>query len=454
MFPPFPQESARHYCVELISDIKDNRIKITRQTPVSQERQNDGFMLGSLVCTHQETKERIVLHAISGISKQLTTNDKNNPFQYKKNGQLHIIVPPVADNRQIEIALSKNDKEIHELTAQINDGNKELIPLRTKLCDESLRKVFNLYTFTSFNGKKMHLKNIIESNNNQLPPTGTGDCSGPKLLSYAFENKLQPISMDEVFYNNNSSDIESFPPCDIRCKYILPHILGLEILYQDKDIVVVNKQSGLLAVPGRGEEKLDSVETRLKILFPQAPLQPAVHRLDMETSGLMILALNAQAHRNLNRQFEEGLVHKKYEALLDGILEKSDGDSAPPHGIKTGTVSLKFRLDPDNRPHQIYDEVDGKEGITEWQMESYQNYITADGKLHKTTRITYIPHTGRTHQLRLVSSHKKGFNLPIIGDTLYGIAIPGQRLLLHSKEIEFKHPTSGKPVKFTSKPEF
>ena len=180
--------------------------------------------------------------------------------------------------------------------------------------------------------------------------------------------------------------------------------MGIEILYRDKDIIVINKPSGLLSVPGKGEDKQDCAEARIRKLFSDAPKQCAVHRLDMETSGILILALNVKAHRILNEQFSEGLVRKKYIALLDGIL----------HGKPEGRTELPFRLDTENRPHQIYDAVNGKIGITEWKKISVKKGLT---------RIEFSPLTGRTHQLRLAAScpvELGGLGIPIKGDSLYG----------------------------------
>jgi tRNA pseudouridine32 synthase/23S rRNA pseudouridine746 synthase len=170
----------------------------------------------------------------------------------------------------------------------------------------------------------------------------------------------------------------------------------------------------------------------------------------METSGAMVLAFTEQAHKELNRAFENRLVQKKYEAYLDGILEKSDGMLSPKKGEKSGEIKLKFRLDVDNRPHQIYDEVYGKEGITLWQncgVVIYKNPCTNQSK--KVTKVIYTPLTGRTHQLRLVSSDMHGFNLPIIGDTLYGHCEQGQRLMLHAFYLSFNHPITGELMEFT-----
>jgi tRNA pseudouridine32 synthase/23S rRNA pseudouridine746 synthase len=154
----------------------------------------------------------------------------------------------------------------------------------------------------------------------------------------------------------------------------------------------------------------------------------------METSGVMVYALTADAHRNLSAQFEAGTVHKKYVALIDGVFN---------HNEYEGEMQLKFRLDVDNRPHQIYDEVNGKLGITQWKKEGTELYTAPDGTKRRVTKIIFTPKTGRTHQLRLAASDPHGFGIPIVGDTLYGHCEPGERLMLHAFELEFKHPVSG-----------
>lgn len=188
----------------------------------------------------------------------------------------------------------------------------------------------------------------------------------------------------------------------------------------------------MLSVPGRGPEKADSVATRIRMLYPGCIEQPAVHRLDMDTSGLQLLALNADAHRLLSRQFENRETRKRYLALLEGILE---GDR--------GTIELPFRLDVDNRPIQIYDEVHGKIGITHWEKIAIE-----DGK----TRMAFIPVTGRTHQLRVHSAHPKGLGIPIVGDTFYGNGRRSGELRLHAAELGFTHPRTGEALEFMSPP--
>lgn len=210
--------------------------------------------------------------------------------------------------------------------------------------------------------------------------------------------------------------------------------LQLKILYHDADIVIINKPGGLLSVPGRGADKQDCISKRLKEIFPDMIYQPAVHRLDMYTSGLMVFARTKEAHRKLSIQFEKHQVHKQYQALLEGIIE---GDK--------GEIHLSFRLDLDNRPIQIYDPRHGKPGITRWTNLGIQS-----GK----TRIEFTPLTGRTHQLRLHSAHPLGLGTPIIGDSLYGSGEDGDQMMLHATALQFLHPESKENICFKSLPPF
>lgn len=212
----------------------------------------------------------------------------------------------------------------------------------------------------------------------------------------------------------------------------------LEIIFADQQLVVVRKPGGLLAVPGRGPDKQDSVATRIKKKFPDAIAQPAVHRLDMATSGLMVLALTTESHRHLSCLFAQHQVDKAYIALLDGIVNE-----------EKGKTELRFRLDPENRPYQIYDPVQGKLGITLWQrLELCTN------KQRPQTRIKFIPLTGRTHQLRLHAAHPLGLGCPIIGDSLYGTGKMGDPMYLHASWLAFCHPLSNEKLEFYSPPLF
>ncbi len=208
----------------------------------------------------------------------------------------------------------------------------------------------------------------------------------------------------------------------------------VEIIHKDPDFLVVNKPGGLLSVPGRGPDKQDCVVNRIKVLYPDCIEQPAVHRLDMYTSGIMLLARTRESHKNLSKQFAQHRVNKEYLAILDGIIK---GDA--------GEIDLKFRLDPENRPYQIYDPVQGKRGITRWRKIKDHN-----GRSH----IRLFPHTGRTHQLRLHTSHPMGLGIPIVGDALYGTGKEGDQMLLHAESISFFHPITAEKQHFSIEPPF
>jgi len=210
--------------------------------------------------------------------------------------------------------------------------------------------------------------------------------------------------------------------------------LQLKIIYHDMDIVIVNKPGGLLSVPGRGSDKQDCVSERLKNIFPDMIQHPAVHRLDMYSSGLMVFAKTREAHRKLSIQFEKRQVQKQYQAILDGLINGNKGE-----------IHLSFRLDPDNRPLQIYDPQHGKPGVTRWK-----NFGAESGK----NRIQFTPVTGRTHQLRIHSAHALGLGTPIIGDSLYGSGNDGDQMMLHATSLQFFHPISKKIVCFNSPPPF
>jgi len=209
---------------------------------------------------------------------------------------------------------------------------------------------------------------------------------------------------------------------------------GLEIVHEDPTFVVVNKPSGLLSVPGRGPEKLDSVTARVRTRYPGCIDHPEVHRLDMDTSGLIVVAIDPDAQRNLAMQFERREIQKRYIALLDGELE-----------AEHGTIRLPFRLDVDRRPLQIYDEVHGKIGITHWQNLGIEGGVT---------RVAFTPVTGRTHQLRVHAAHPRGLGIPIVGDPLYGLGTAPGQMKLHACDLGFRHPGSGKTLAFHCAPEF
>lgn len=384
-----------------------------------------GQMFGVLVCEDKAGNE-VVLKAFSG--------------QYDGEWIIPGWVGPIADPGTFTQIVKANNERLHELTATIEGGTcsdtATLIQERKTLSQGVLRELYALYQFKCIDGQTKTFADIFGP---KLPPTGTGECCAPKLLNWAFSHDLKPISMAEFYYGkpNRSGSREHkvfYGPCDDKCQPLLKHMLALDIIYCDESLLVVNKEGGLLSVPGRGADKQDCVESRVRRLFPSAPRQCAVHRLDMDTSGLLILALDKETHKHLSIQFMQQEVQKEYVALLEGVLRQEGGE-----------IHLPFRLDVEHRPRQIYDEKRGKWGTTLWKKIRVES--SAAGLV---TRVHFTPLTGRTHQLRLHSSHPKGIGHPIVGDRLYGTGQEGERLCLHASALGFTHPHTSKELFFTS----
>lgn len=393
----FPDYPARDHCLRLMEEFDSSSLG-----PALMQS-GHGRMFGILVCT-----DGTVLRAFSG---ELEGKHIAEGF-----------VPPVFDVSLFEDTIAR-----YEHLIKRNLNHREL----SRECWKELQK---LYVFNCFDGSKRTLASINES-----LPSGTGDCCAPKLLSYAYGLGKKPLSLCEFFYGSGSFAHKSFQsPCDSRCKPILPAIIGLDIVYLDDDIVVVNKPSGMLSIEGKGEDKLDCIASRARSLYPSCIQQPCIHRLDQATSGLMVLGLTQKAHDRLSLEFEQRKVHKEYEAIVDGlILEES------------GTIDLPIRLDVENRPRQIVDFENGKKACTQWQRLCIENRFG-----RKTTRLRLIPRTGRTHQLRVHCA--EGLGTPILGDALYGKAPEEEitRLMLQARVLEFKHPVTGEQLRFEIDSEF
>ena len=204
----------------------------------------------------------------------------------------------------------------------------------------------------------------------------------------------------------------------------------MQLLYYDAAMIVVDKPGGLLSVPGRGPDKQDCVVNRIRNMFPGCPSHPAVHRLDMYTSGIMVLARTREAQRNLAIQFEKKIPQKRYTAVLDGIVR-----------ARQGSITLQFRVDINNRPYQIFDPLNGKEGTTQWRTIAFEN-----GR----TRVEFRPLSGRTHQLRLHAAHEFGLGTPIVGDSLYGNGREGEQMMLHATSLTLNHPVASHSQTFFS----
>ena len=335
----------------------------------------------------------------------------------------------------------------------LHDEIKQLKKRRKVLSKNLQKQVFAQYQFLNAEHEVKDLNAIFAALPEHTPPSGAGDCAAPKLLQYAYLNNLKPVAMAEFWWGAAPKSAirqhkNYYPSCYSKCQPILSHMLKglsiednpllvnpaegktLPIVYQDDDIVIVNKPSEFLSVPGVNIE--DSVYLRIQTQFPHATGPLIVHRLDMSTSGLLVVALNKRAHKALQKQFIARTIDKRYIALVDGIVPKD-----------SGKIELPLRLDFDDKPRQLVCYKNGKPALTTWQVLERKNNIT---------RLQLYPKTGRTHQLRVHCAHHLGLNVPIIGDTHYGKK--ANRLHLHAEYLALDHPITHKRLTFSVAPDF
>ncbi|MEL1243981.1 RluA family pseudouridine synthase [Flavobacterium sp. DGU11] len=330
--------------------------------------------------------------------------------------------------------------------AQFDDRIEFLKKERKEKSAALQQQLFGQYEFLNINNKKKSLHAIFSDTVFGKPPAAAGECATPKLLQHAFLNGYKPIAMAEFWWGAPpKSEIRKhkqfYPACTGKCKPILAHMLeGMEvdedpllnnpgegkelnIIYEDDSFVIVDKPAELLSVPGINIQ--DSVYSRLKAAF--GTIEPLIiHRLDMATSGLLVVAKTKEAHKNIQKQFLKRTVTKRYTALLSKVIMEEEGE-----------IHLPLRGDLDNRPRQLVCFEFGKKAITKWKVIE---------RNEATTKVHFWPLTGRTHQLRMHAAHEDGLNAPIIGDDLYGTA--ADRLHLHAAYLEFTHPVTNEVMKF------
>lgn len=317
----------------------------------------------------------------------------------------------------------------------------ELLKLeRSKKSAVLQQEIFEKYTFLNQAGNKKSLLEIFKNTIYLFPPSAAGECAAPKLLQYAFLNQLKPICMAEFWWGvSPNSEVrlhkQFYPACKSKCEPILKHMLDgiemetnpmlaqadvtdLEIIFEDDYLLFINKPAEFLSVPGK--QLTDSVYERVKASYPNTTGPLLVHRLDMSTSGILMIAKSKEVHKLMQAQFLRKTIQKSYVALLDGFIE-----------INEGEIDLPLRGDFDDRPKQLVCKEFGKAAKTKFRV------LSREGN---TTRILFSPITGRTHQLRVHAAHHLGLGCPILGDDLYGTK--STRLYLHAQELIFIHPIS------------
>ncbi|RHE94313.1 RluA family pseudouridine synthase [Bacteroides intestinalis] len=343
----------------------------------------------------------------------------------------------------LQVEVGNWEKQIQELKAERKVRSAAL-----------QQQLFEQFRMLNYRGEAITLCDIFEQTVHKTPPAGAGECAAPKLLQQAYLHHWKPIAMAEFWWGNSPrNEVRHhgyyYPACKGKCEPILRHMLqGLEveanpmqqeaergneklnIVYEDQWLLIINKPAGMLSVPGK--ERQTSIYDLARKAYPEAEGPMIVHRLDMATSGLLIIAKDKKTHQHLQAQFKNRSIRKKYIALLDGVVPEDEG-----------TIELPLCPNPLDRPRQMVDTQYGKPAITYYQVLE---------RTDKYTRIAFYPHTGRTHQLRVHAAHPSGLHCPIIGDELYGKK--DKRLYLHAESIEFTHPVNGQSMCITEKADF
>ncbi|MFT4654950.1 MAG: tRNA pseudouridine32 synthase/23S rRNA pseudouridine746 synthase [Patiriisocius sp.] len=390
------------------------------------------------------------------ILRQTLQNNVHPPTTSKRLKEL--AEQSVYDKWRLKTLTHQSQQSIAQLQVKVDVLTEHIAQckLQRKVLSANLQnKIFSQYQFLNKELATKSLVDIFADTALKTPPAGAGECAAPKLLQYAFGHQLTPLAMAEFWWGAPpKSEIRKhqqyYPACIGKCRPILKHMLtgilvdnnplicnygegkSVDIIYQDEAILIVNKPTELLSVPGK--DIADSVYLRIKQQYPEATGPLIVHRLDMSTSGLMVLVLNAQANRHLQKQFIRREVQKQYVALIEGLPLDNQGE-----------INLPIRGDLYDRPKQIVCEQNGKQAKTFWQvLERYPH--------SNQTKILLIPHTGRTHQLRVHCAHAQGLNMPIVGDDLYGTL--AKRLHLHAQSLKIRHPISKEIMTFNVAAQF
>jgi tRNA pseudouridine32 synthase/23S rRNA pseudouridine746 synthase len=352
-----------------------------------------------------------------------------------------------AERRRLEAAQGAERESIELAHRRFERRLMALDRLRRIVSRELMKQIHDSYAVPNARGERRALRALHAPGE---PPSGAADCAAPKLLAFAYGHGLRPLALAEFWWGappaaGGRMSGAFYAACREKCGPLLPFMLegltvsaprafappdvlgeSLPVIFEDAWLVVVAKPCGLLSVPGRDAALTDSVLARLRRRQLNATEPMLVHRLDLDTSGLLVAAKDPRTYVALQKQFARREVQKRYVALLAGRVE-----------AECGVIDFPMRVDLHDRPRQIHDPVHGKAAVTEWQVLE---------RVGERTRVAFFPRTGRTHQLRVHAAHPLGLGMPIVGDRLYGHA--GDRLLLHAEALAFVHPHTGERVSF------
>lgn len=354
-----------------------------------------------------------------------------------------------AELKRLRTRFANEEEALRRRIGAHEAATQELRVERRRRSNILQRWLFSRMRLHCADGKRVSVWDIFQTAGRGIPPSGAGECAAPKLLNYAFANGMTPISMAEFWIGKSpGGEIriagQFYPACQTKCGPLLERMLrgvnvarnplrqdltdggSVRIIAEDKWLLVADKPAGLMTVSD--DERQDTLMRRIKAMRPEIDEPGYTHRLDMATSGIVVIAKDKATHKAMQQLFATRQVSKTYVAVVEGVPE-----------AKSGTIRLPLIPNVDDRPRQMVDFVRGKEAISHYEV-----IETSSGR----SRLLFHPTTGRTHQLRLHAAHPLGLGCPIVGDNLYGTM--GRRLLLHSAKIEFVHPHTGATVCYES----
>ncbi|MGM0579521.1 MAG: pseudouridine synthase [Bacteroidota bacterium] len=418
---------------KLMNELKEQSKQSNLELKSEQEKKQKAKALRKE--KREEGMVNLSPEAFDKLDDKLRKESINEDYNYKKL------------NKAWKKKIASIQSKVAVYESQIQHLKKERKQKSTQL----QKQIFDQYQFLNVKGKRKGLEEIFEPIG--YPPSGAGDCALPKLLQYAFTHQYKPIAMGEFWWGKApKSELRKegrfYPACSGKCKPILGHMLKglkleedpllqytaedkvIETLYEDEQLAVIVKPTGLLSIPSK--EIKDSVLTRMQKKYPKATGPLLAHRLDKLTSGIMLISKDLESHKYLQQQFMDKTIRKRYCAVLEGKLKDSGGE-----------VNLPLAVDEDNRPMQKVDFESGRKALTQWKLIKQND---------ERSMVTFIPVTGRTHQLRVHAAHPEGLDSPIVGDTLYGNK--AERLMLHAEYIQFKHPKNQEMMEFENSAPF
>lgn len=436
--------------------IEEAQISAINQEITSLESEKSYLDAKNDLCSFRQQVETILSTAKQSLKDAKNQRDARRKAGISKEEETMLIRESQHQKAEFKRKEKSLQEEIKERMRKVESFETRINLLKQERKNRSAalqQKLFAQFRLLNAKGEVKDLCELFRDTPQGIPPSGTGECALPKLLQYAYLNRLTPLAMGEFWWGMSPKDEirhqgHFYPSCKGKCEPILRHMLigldveknpleenihqhtPLEILYEDDYLLVVNKPAGMLSVPGKND--LDSISQRLHSLYPNATGPMIVHRLDMATSGLLLAAKSKEVHQELQRLFETREIKKRYTALLDGELDTDQG-----------TVSLPLCLNPLDRPRQMVDFKHGKTAVTDYKVIDRKN---------GNTLVYFYPMTGRTHQLRVHAAHAQGLGHPIVGDELYGWK--SERLYLHAAELEFRHPVTGKTIHVVREADF